>query len=200
MQKHVFLAAALALALSACAATKNSNTDTGEKTTEATAATTSTVAEGAKAPAADVVETPTTAPANHPDSAPANPDSAPAAPAAAGDLVTLDSGLQYRDLIVGSGASPQKGQTVVVHYTGWLSEDGEPGAKFDSSLDRGETFKFPIGAGRVIKGWDEGVATMKIGGRRRLIVPPDLGYGDRDLGVIPPNSTLIFDVQLFGLE
>ncbi len=122
------------------------------------------------------------------------------ADAKSGKTTKLPSGLAYQDLIVGEGASPKKGQIVVVHYTGWLSVDGEPGAKFDSSLDRGETFKFPLGVQRVIKGWDEGVATMKVGGRRRLVVPPQLGYGDRDLGVIPPNSTLIFEVQLLGLE
>jgi peptidylprolyl isomerase len=89
----------------------------------------------------------------------------------------------------------------VVHYTGWLSENGKKGQKFDSSVDRGQPFEFPVGAGRVIKGWDEGVATMKVGGKRTLIVPPSLGYGARGAaGVIPPNATLIFDVELLGLK
>lgn len=105
------------------------------------------------------------------------------------------SGLKYVDLQVGEGPMPQKGQTVTVHYTGTL-EDGTP---FDSSRDRGP-FQFRIGVGQVIKGWDEGVSTMKVGGRRQLIIPPDLGYGARGAGgVIPPNATLVFDVELLGV-
>lgn len=107
-----------------------------------------------------------------------------------------NSGLKYEDLVEGTGASPQPGQTVVVHYTGTL----ENGQKFDSSLDRGKPFEFAIGVGRVIKGWDEGVMSMKIGGKRKLIIPPSLGYGSRDLGVIPPNSTLIFEVELLEIK
>lgn len=107
-----------------------------------------------------------------------------------------DSGLKYEDLVEGTGESPRPGQTVVVHYTGTL----ENGKKFDSSLDRGRPFEFAIGQGRVIKGWDEGVMSMKVGGKRRLIIPPALGYGNRDLGVIPPNSTLIFEVELLELR
>ena len=107
------------------------------------------------------------------------------------------SGLKYVDLKVGTGAQPTKGQTCVVHYTGWL----ENGKKFDSSVDRGQPFKFPIGQGRVIKGWDEGVSTMKVGGKRKLIIPPELGYGNRGAGdVIPPGATLIFEVELLGVE
>ena len=113
------------------------------------------------------------------------------------NVVTTDSGLKYIDIVEGTGATPQKGQTVSVHYTGTL----ENGTKFDSSRDRGQPFQFPLGAGRVIKGWDEGIASMKIGGQRKLIIPPDLGYGSRGAGgVIPPNATLLFDVELLGAE
>lgn len=111
------------------------------------------------------------------------------------EMIT-DSGLKYEDLVEGTGESPRPGQMVVVHYTGTL----EDGKKFDSSLDRGRPFEFAIGQGRVIKGWDEGVMSMKVGGKRRLIIPPALGYGNRDLGVIPPNSTLIFEVELLELK
>jgi peptidylprolyl isomerase len=113
------------------------------------------------------------------------------------NAITTDSGLKYIDTVEGTGATPQTGQTVVVHYTGTL----EDGTKFDSSRDRNQPFKFPIGAGRVIRGWDEGLSTMKVGGQRRLIIPPELGYGSRGAGgVIPPNATLIFDVELLGIE
>jgi peptidylprolyl isomerase len=113
------------------------------------------------------------------------------------NVITTDSGLQYVEVLEGTGALPTAGQTVVVHYTGTL----EDGTKFDSSRDRGQPFKFPLGAGRVIKGWDEGIATMKIGGQRTLIIPSELGYGSRGAGgVIPPNATLIFDVELLGVE
>jgi peptidylprolyl isomerase len=115
--------------------------------------------------------------------------------------VTTSSGLQIIDTKVGTGASPRGGQTAVVHYTGWLYQNGAKGAKFDSSVDRGQPFEFPLGQGRVIQGWDEGVATMKIGGKRTLIVPPQLGYGARGAGgVIPPNATLMFDVELLGVK
>ena len=113
------------------------------------------------------------------------------------DVVTTPSGLQYVELEEGTGATPQPGQTVVVHYTGTL----EDGTKFDSSRDRGQPFRFKIGVGQVIKGWDEGVGTMKVGGRRQLIIPADLGYGARGAGgVIPPNATLIFDVELLKIS
>lgn len=116
-------------------------------------------------------------------------------------MTTTASGLQFEDTVVGTGAAPETGQICVMHYTGWLYQDGKKGAKFDSSLDRGKPFEFPIGTGRVIKGWDEGVATMKVGGKRTLIIPPQLGYGARGAGsVIPPNATLMFDVELLGLK
>ncbi len=129
---------------------------------------------------------------------------AAAAPAAAqpqGKAMTTPSGLQIIDTTVGTGASPRTGQTCVMHYTGWLSEGGAKGKKFDSSVDRGQPFEFPIGQKRVIGGWDEGVATMKVGGKRTLIIPPQLGYGARGAGgVIPPNATLIFDVELLAIK
>jgi peptidylprolyl isomerase len=119
----------------------------------------------------------------------------------AGATVTTPSGLKVTDSKVGTGPEPKSGQTVVVHYTGWLYENGAKGQKFDSSLDRGEPFEFPIGQGQVIAGWDEGVATMKVGGKRTLIIPPALGYGAQGAGgVIPPNATLIFDVELLDVK
>jgi peptidylprolyl isomerase len=118
-----------------------------------------------------------------------------------GKTMTTASGLQITDSKAGTGATPRTGQTCVMHYTGWLYENGQKGKKFDSSVDRGEPFEFPIGAGRVIKGWDEGVATMKVGGKRTLVIPPELGYGARGAGgVIPPNATLIFEVELLGVK
>ena len=114
---------------------------------------------------------------------------------------TTPSGLQYTDNVVGDGAEAKAGQHVTVHYTGWLYNDGEQGAKFDSSRDRNDPFDFPLGAGMVIKGWDEGVQGMKVGGQRTLIIPAELGYGARGAGgVIPPNATLKFDVELLGVE
>ena len=113
-----------------------------------------------------------------------------------GKPTTTASGLQYWDIMVGKGAAAVAGKPVQVHYTGWLTD----GKKFDSSVDRGEPFGFPLGAARVIKGWDEGVAGMKVGGKRQLRIPPDLGYGARGAGgVIPPNATLIFDVELIDV-
>ena len=112
-----------------------------------------------------------------------------------------DSGLRYQDTKDGTGAKPEDGKTCEMHYTGWLWEDGKKGKKFDSSVDRGETFKFPIGKGRVIKGWDEGVASMKVGGKRLLLIPPDLAYGEKGAGdVIPANATLLFEVELIGID
>jgi peptidylprolyl isomerase len=120
---------------------------------------------------------------------------------AGGKFMTTASGLQISDTTVGTGASPKAGQTCVMHYTGWLYEDGKKGKKFDSSVDRNEPFEFPIGQKRVIAGWDEGVATMKVGGKRTLIIPPALGYGARGAGgAIPPNATLMFDVELLAVK
>ncbi len=116
-------------------------------------------------------------------------------------MKTTPSGLQYEDTKEGTGASPKTGQTCVMHYTGWLWENSAKGKKFDSSVDRGQPFEFQIGRGMVIKGWDEGVATMKIGGKRTLLIPASLGYGARGAGgVIPPNATLLFEVELLGVK
>jgi FKBP-type peptidyl-prolyl cis-trans isomerase FkpA len=138
-----------------------------------------------------------------PTAAPVTPVSttaaAPAAsgvPAVSGNPVKTASGLQYIDVKVGTGAEAVAGKTVTVHYTGYLTN----GTKFDSSVDKNQPFSFPLGAGRVIRGWDEGVAGMKIGGQRRLIIPPQLGYGSQPVGPIPPNSQLIFDVQLLAVS
>ena len=118
-------------------------------------------------------------------------------PTVSGDPVTTGSGLKYIDIEPGSGRAPDPGETVVVHYTGWL----EDGTKFDSSVDRGTPFSFPIGTGRVIRGWDEGVATMQLCGERRLIIPSDLAYGPQGRPpVIPPSATLIFDVELLEIR
>jgi peptidylprolyl isomerase len=115
-------------------------------------------------------------------------------------MTQTESGLSYQDDEVGGGETPNQGQTCVMHYTGWLWEQGAKGKKFDSSHDRGRPFSFKLGVGQVIRGWDEGVATMKVGGKRRLLIPPDLGYGPRGAGnVIPPNATLLFEVELLEL-
>ena len=115
--------------------------------------------------------------------------------------MTTASGLQIIDSKEGTGATPKTGQTCVMHYTGWLYENGQKGKKFDSSVDRNEPFEFKIGVEQVIAGWDEGVGSMKVGGKRTLIIPPALGYGARGAGgVIPPNATLMFDVELLAVK
>jgi peptidylprolyl isomerase len=124
-----------------------------------------------------------------------------AALAQTGKPMTTPSGLQIIDSKVGTGPSPKTGQTCVMHYTGWLYENGAKGKKFDSSVDRGEPFEFKIGLRQVIAGWDEGVASMKVGGKRTLIIPAALGYGAQGAGnAIPPNATLMFDVELLGIK
>jgi peptidylprolyl isomerase len=122
-------------------------------------------------------------------------------PARAAGEVTTPSGLRIIDVKPGTGPVPQAGQTVTVNYTGWLFADGKKGKKFDSSLDRGEPFSFTFGQGQVIKGWDEGLATMHVGGKRTLIIPPDLGYGASGAGGdIPPGATLMFDIDLISVK
>ena len=122
-------------------------------------------------------------------------------PALAAGEVTTPSGLRIIDVKPGTGPVPQAGQTVTVNYTGWLFVDGKKGKKFDSSVDRAEPFSFTLGQGQVIKGWDEGVATMHVGGKRTLIIPPDLGYGASGAGgVIPPGATLTFDIDLLNVK
>ncbi|MEO5768097.1 MAG: FKBP-type peptidyl-prolyl cis-trans isomerase [Polyangia bacterium] len=116
-------------------------------------------------------------------------------------MTTTASGLQYEDTVPGTGAEAVAGKTCVMHYTGWLWTDGAKGKKFDSSLDHGSPFSFALGGGQVIKGWDEGVAGMKVGGKRSLLIPAAIGYGARGAGgVIPPNATLLFDVELLDLR
>jgi FKBP-type peptidyl-prolyl cis-trans isomerase FkpA len=115
-------------------------------------------------------------------------------------MITTASGLQITDIQVGNGATAVAGQRVSVHYTGWLYQDGKAGSKFDSSKDRGQPFQFALGAGQVIRGWDEGVQGMLVGGKRHLVIPPELGYGARGAGgVIPPNATLLFEVELLAV-
>ena len=121
--------------------------------------------------------------------------------AATNQVIEMPNGLKYTDTKTGDGAAATSGNKVSVHYTGWLYNNGAKGAKFDSSVDRGQPFQFTLGAHQVIAGWDEGVAGMKVGGKRTLIIPPELGYGTRGAGgVIPPNATLMFDVELLGVQ
>jgi peptidylprolyl isomerase len=131
-----------------------------------------------------------------------DPAAAPAAAPALGEIVEGELGLKYIDTVIGTGEMPKDGQVCFVQYTGWLSENGEKGKKFDSSVDRGQPFAFKIGLRRVIPGWDLGVATMRVGGKRTLIVPPELAYGSHGTGngAVPPNATLIFDVELVEIR
>jgi len=129
--------------------------------------------------------------------APSDPAAGNAVEAAIGQEVTLPDGLKFQDLQIGTGAIAEKGMTATVHYTGWLTD----GTKFDGSLDRGQPFKFQLGAGQVIRGWDEGIKGMRVGGKRKLTIPSALGYGSRGAdGVIPPDATLVFEVELLGAQ
>ena len=141
---------------------------------------------------------PTAQPSAEPTTAPEPESAAPATePTAEPEMVTTSSGLKYQDVVVGKGPTPKAGSQVMVHYTGWLAD----GTKFDSSVDRGKPFYFRLGRGEVIKGWDEGVATMHVGGKRKLTIPPQLAYGAKGYpGAIPPNSTLVFEVELLGFQ
>jgi FKBP-type peptidyl-prolyl cis-trans isomerase len=117
------------------------------------------------------------------------------------NVITLESGVQYEDHVIGTGEFPKTGQTVTVHYTGWLDDKGAKGKKFDSSVDRGQPFNFKLGVGQVISGWDIGVSTMQVGGKRTLVLPAEHAYGQRGAGgAIPPGATLIFDVELLGFK
>lgn len=149
-------------------------------------------------PSSHTTTTTTTTTHSTPAPAPAQPAGAiPPVSAGAQAPVTTASGLTYQDFVVGTGPSPSTGKTVTVHYTGWLTN----GTKFDSSRDRGTPFQFPLGRGGVIAGWDEGVAGMRVGGQRRLTIPPKIGYGASGAGgVIPPNATLIFEVELLAIR
>jgi peptidylprolyl isomerase len=136
-----------------------------------------------------------------PKPSPKRAKTAAAKPAKGPEMITTETGLKYVDTQVGTGATPLRGQQCMVHYTGWLSDKGQRGKKFDSSVDRGQPLPIPIGVGRVIKGWDEGLMTMKVGGKRTLYIPAHLGYGARGAGGdIPPNADLIFDVELLGVQ
>jgi FKBP-type peptidyl-prolyl cis-trans isomerase len=143
-------------------------------------------ASAASAPAAQPTPTPTSS----------VPTFAPSLGVNLATMTKTQSGLAYQDKVVGTGATATAGKTVSVQYTGWLPD----GTKFDSSRDRNEPFDFPLGAGHVIPGWDEGVAGMKVGGRRLLVIPPALGYGPSGTGPIPPNATLVFDVELLNVH
>ena len=120
--------------------------------------------------------------------------------AVAADCAKTGSGLQYLDLKEGTGATPEPGQTVQVHYNGWLDDFGDAGRKFDSSLDRGRPLSFAVGTGKVIKGWDEALLSMKVGGKRRVIIPPELGYGSKGIGPIPGGATLYFEMNLMAVK
>ena len=168
--------AVAAMALAACTSSEV-NIDTNDETQPAN---------GSQTPAEDA-QTPVTN----------GGDMTQGPPAVSGDPITTGSGLQFIDIEQGKGDAPKASQTIVVHYTGWLEADG---TKFDSSVDRGTPFSFTIGEGGVIRGWDEGLATMQVGGKRRLIIPPDLAYGKSGQGAIPPNATLIFDVELLEIR
>lgn len=172
MSKHAVIMIAFAAALSLAGCNEAAQNSQSAPTTSGSATTTTPAPTDAAAPSGD---------------------------ASGGKVHKLASGLQYEDLIVGSGKMAEPGMNVSVHYTGWLTDAAK--TKFDSSLDRGQPFQFQLGGGQVIQGWDEGVKGMRIGGKRKLTIPPDLGYGARGAGgVIPPNATLVFDVELLDVK
>ena len=185
------LGAALALALMGCNQTSQQSGVTSGASTSGASASASNSAPSQNTSSDAATTTTATATVTTP------PATTPGASSTGGTVHKLASGLQYEDLVVGNGKMAEPGMNVSVHYTGWLTN----GSKFDSSLDRGEPFKFQLGAGAVIQGWDEGVKGMRIGGKRKLTIPPDLGYGSHGAGsVIPPNATLVFDVELLDVK
>ena len=175
------LGAALALSLAGCAGQSKTTSSAPPATTQSTSSSTTSTP-----------TTPTTSSSTTTTGAASSTDAA-----TAGKEITMPNGLKYVDMKVGDGQLAETGMTAQVHYTGWLTD----GTKFDSSVDRGQPFSFKLGAGQVIRGWDEGVKGMRVGGKRKLTIPPDLGYGAAGAGgVIPPNATLVFDVELLGLQ
>ena len=176
MSKHaIILALAAALFIAGCNETTQKSEGTSSSSTSGTATTTT------------------------PAVTPATTDAAPGGDAAGGKVHKLASGLQYEDMVVGSGKMAEPGMNVSVHYTGWLTDAAK--TKFDSSLDSGRPYQFQLGNGQVIPGWDEGVKGMRIGGKRKLTIPPDLAYGKRGMGgVIPPEATLVFEVELLDVK
>ena len=193
--RHTVSTLAMAALLLAGGCTEKPATTAPATSSNATASAPKAPASPASAPASAAPAS--TAPASAAPASAAPASAAPASGAPSKNLTTTPSGLQYEDLTVGTGATPQKGQIVEVHYTGWLLD----GTKFDSSVDRGQPFTFPLGQGQVIPGWDEGVATMKVGGKRILVIPANLAYGDRGAGgAIPPGATLKFEVELLGVK
>ena len=194
MKTRTIIALGLLLALGACQRNQDSSMKKNPDKTPAPAQTQTSPSARTQAPSAAQIQA--YPPAQQPPPpAPAAKPSGPT-PTTAKQTKTTPTGLQYVDLKVGTGPSPQKGQAVTVHYTGWLTD----GKKFDSSLDRGQPFRFVIGKGQVIAGWDEGITTMKVGGKRKLTIPAKLAYGERGFAaLIPPNATLVFEVELLDV-